>query len=661
MKKWVMLLPCLLAFLLTHTQVSHAEDSLPRFEPSACPIDVPADPDIDCGYLVVPEDYSHPEGVIIRLPVIIIRSRSKDPAPDPVLFTEGGPGYSSLDSVWGFAKSAFVEHRDVVILEQRGNRYAEPTLDCPLSDLFNEEEGDTPCLDRLRGMGIDLTQYTTKSIAADLHALMQTLDYKEWNLYGTSYSTRLMQLLMRDHPEGIRSVILQSVSRLDETRYEHDPEHAVRALKVMFRDCTDDPECAAAYPDLEDRFYKLFGQLNADPIPFEVTLPAPMHSISIETIDGYRLLNWMVTDSFYGPAFPPATTAYLPLLIDQVEKGHTDLLLPWLEAEMKHSFSDLSLLNWGLFFAVNCQDDAPSVSNEQMQIQSAAYPELEGYLRQRNELEICDLWELPAAPVLADEPIESEIPALVLAGSYDPITPPEWSKAVADNLSNSYYFEFPSSGHSVNVSNPCVERIKAAFIINPFTRPDVSCMAEVSGPKFVLPEDVLLMGGFYKSLFEVSLGSSEGVPILEAIFIICTLLFIAEVLYLVVAGIIWVLGRRKQIKPSDRMSRLAHPFAGLVVLLNIVFFVGWSAFVYPEISSSMPVILRFGVPMAYAPLFILPLVGFILTMMLGILMLLAWMRRYWSVFGRIFFSLVTLAAVGFVWFLIRWDVITALF
>jgi len=654
-------LPCLLALMFMNQQVSYRQGNVPRFEPSICPIEVPADLDIDCGYLVVPEDYGHPEGLTIRLPVIIIHSKSQDPALDPVLFTEGGPGYSSLGMVWGFANSAFVEHRDVVILEQRGNRYAEPSLDCTLSVMFNEEEGNTPCLDSLREMGVDLSQYTTKSIAADLHALMQTLDYNEWNLYGTSYSTRLMQLLMRDHPQGIRSVILQSVSRLDETRYEHDPEHAVRALKVMFKDCATNPDCAAAYPGLEARFYRLFSQLNADPIPFEVTLPAPLNRSSIETVDGYRFLNWMVTDAFYRPAYPPASTAYLPLLIDQVEKGYTDLLYPWLEAEIKHSFSDLCLLNWGLFFAVNCQDDSGSVTHEQMQIQAAAFPELEGYVRQNRELEICNLWGLPPATPLAAEPIKSEIPTLVLAGSYDPITPPEWSKAVANNLSHSYYFEFPSSGHSVNVSNPCVERIKAAFIINPFIQPDASCLTEVPEPEFVLPQEVLFMEGLYKSLYEVSLGSSVGVPIMEAIFITCTLLLVAEALYLVVASTVWLLNLRGRNKVHDRIVSLAHPLAGLVVLLNILFFAGWSGFIYPEISSAMPILLRFGVPIEYAPFFILPVAALILTVVLVIVALISWARQYWSVYGRIFFSLVTLAAVGFAWFLIRWDVINALF
>jgi pimeloyl-ACP methyl ester carboxylesterase len=651
------LLLCLIALIFVNPQVSQAQESVPLFKPSTCPIEVPDGLDIDCGYLIVPEDYDHPDGITIHLPVIIIHSRSANPAPDPVLYTEGGPGYSSLGSVWRFANSSFLDHRDIVILEQRGNRYADPSLECDISVWEDEREGHTPCLDSLRERGIDLTHYTTQSIVADIDALRGTLDYDEWNLFGSSYSTRLMQLTMRDYPEGIRSVILQSVSRLDETRYEHDPEHAVRALKVMFTDCAADPECAMAYPDLENRFYELFSKLNADPIRFEITLPAP----SIEMVDGYRLLGWMVTDAFYGPAYLPATTAYLPLLIDQVEKAHTDLLYPWLEADKELSFADLSLFNWGLFFSVNCQDDGPSVTHEQVQVQTAAFPELEGYMRQMRELEICDVWDLPAAPPLADEPVMSDIPTLVLAGSYDPITPPVWSKAVADNLSSSFYYEFPSSGHNIDTYNPCAERIKSAFINDPSTAPDTSCMTDVPNPEFVLPQDVIIMEGLYRSLYEVSLGSTGGEPLLEAIFATCTLLLLAELIYILVAGIAWILRRGKRTEPIDRVKQFAHPLAGLVVVLNMVFFAGWSMLVYPEVSNNMPLILRFGVPAEYAPLFILPAVTFALTVSLVIITLLAWIRRYWSLVGRIFFSLVTLAAVGFVGFMIRWDVLTALF
>jgi pimeloyl-ACP methyl ester carboxylesterase len=653
--------PFLLIITFISPVVGFAQDNLPRFEPSECPIEVPDSPAIDCGYLVVPEDYDNPEEETIRLPIIIIRSSSENSAPDPVLFTEGGPGMSTLSYVWPFSRSGFVEERDIIIFEQRGNRYAEPSLACDISVWVEESQGHTPCLDSLRDKGIDPTRYTTETIAADINVLMGVLDYEQWNLYGTSYSTRLMQLLMRDHPERIRSVILQSVNRLDETRYEHDPEHAVRALKVMFDDCVVDPECGSAYPDLETRFYELYSRLNAAPISFEVSLKSPNETTVIEKVDGYRLLSWMITDAFYGPAFPPAKTAFFPLLIDQVEKGKTDLLYPWIEAEVRGRSSDWVNLNWGLFFAVNCQDDAASVTPEDQQRQIASYPELEGYARQTRELEICAAWGLPPASPLASELVESDIPTLVLAGSYDPITPPEWSKTVADNLDNSYYYEFPASGHSVDSYNPCVENMKVAFLNDPSIAPDATCMRDLHEPDFILPSEVLIMEGLYGSLYEVSIGSPGGDPVLEVVFITCALLSIGELLFLLILGVRRIVRGSDQEKEPDRLQFIAHLVAGTIVLLNFGFFMVWSGFVYPKILNSMELILRFGVPAEFAPFFVIPIAAFVMTLVLVGIMLLVWKRRTWSVLGRIFYSLVTLAALGFAGFLIRWGVLTALF
>ena len=106
----------IIALLFAFPPGAWAQGEVPRFEPSDCPIDVPADPPIDCGYLVVPEDYDQPGGATIRLPVIIIHSRGEDPAPDPLLFTIGGPAYRRLSVrcgdlpdrlSWMFATSSF--------------------------------------------------------------------------------------------------------------------------------------------------------------------------------------------------------------------------------------------------------------------------------------------------------------------------------------------------------------------------------------------------------------------------------------------------------------------------------------------------------------------------------------------------------------------------
>jgi pimeloyl-ACP methyl ester carboxylesterase len=67
------------------------------------------------------------------------------------------------------------------------------------------------CHDRLVGQGIDLSAYNTGENSADFADLRKVMGIAEWNVYGLSYGTDLALSLMRDHPEGIRSVIIDSV------------------------------------------------------------------------------------------------------------------------------------------------------------------------------------------------------------------------------------------------------------------------------------------------------------------------------------------------------------------------------------------------------------------------------------------------------------------
>jgi hypothetical protein len=49
-----------------------------------------------CGYLIVPENRKKASSKMIRLPFIVLKSKSPDKQKDPFLFTTGGPGGSSL-------------------------------------------------------------------------------------------------------------------------------------------------------------------------------------------------------------------------------------------------------------------------------------------------------------------------------------------------------------------------------------------------------------------------------------------------------------------------------------------------------------------------------------------------------------------------------------
>lgn len=629
-----------------------AQGVLPSFERDECPIEVPNGPSIKCGYLYTLEDYENPQGRTIRLPVIIIHSRSANPLQEALLFTEGGPGYSSLGSVWWLADSEFANQRDIVILEQRGNKYADPSLACDISVWSEDQPGTTPCLDSLQSQGIPLEQYTSAAIAADLDALRQALDYETWSLFGTSYSTRLMQLVLAQDPPDIRSVVLQSTNPIADYRFLHDPEHAARALQRMFADCAAAPACAEAYPDLEAKFYRLVRELNDEPVAFEFHLVNGTEKFTVE-VNGDTLISWMVGAAFYGPAYPPHATAYLPLLIEAGSQGNTDLLYPWSKEYIARWANDSFV--WGLYFAVNCQDDAPHIDAETVAAQIAAYPELDGYYRHRAELAICDAWNLDPAPLLAAEPVVSDIPVLILGGAYDPITPPEWGRKNAANLRNHVFVEFPSLGHSVFSDNPCAEHITAAFLDDPTQELDLSCMQDVPDPDFVLPKAIILAPAMYEIHYG-ELGYSQRE---ENLFLTSWLtLLAAGAIALVVTLVNWI--RRRNRSQPETAARLAPP---LLIVLSLTALVWGYAlrFALQSLAATAPITLRFGLPAAYWWLFAIALMIGLLSVALVLFVGLAWIRKYGSLLGRIALSCAALAAVIFSSVLANWGLFTALF
>lgn len=129
---------------------------------------------IRCGFLSVPEDWSQPQGPTIRLAVAIFKTSSPHPAPDPVLVLGGGPGEAVLEK----AGPTLLFNRDLILLDQRGVGYSQPSLRCL------DNESLQSCHSRLVKSGINLNAFTTLENAADVHALIRALGYQQVNLEG---------------------------------------------------------------------------------------------------------------------------------------------------------------------------------------------------------------------------------------------------------------------------------------------------------------------------------------------------------------------------------------------------------------------------------------------------------------------------------------------
>ena len=73
---------------------------------------------------------------------------------------------------------------------------------------------------------------------------------------------------------------------------------------------------------------------------------------------------------------------------------------------------------------------------------------------------------------------------LVLAGEYDPITPPSNGQEVAQDLTHSNYFLFPGQGHGQEYSSDCSDQIISAFEDTPDQRPSGTCISQMTEPAF---------------------------------------------------------------------------------------------------------------------------------------------------------------------------------
>ncbi|HEX2736688.1 MAG TPA: alpha/beta hydrolase, partial [Acidimicrobiia bacterium] len=89
---------------------------------------------------------------------------------------------------------------------------------------------------------------------------------------------------------------------------------------------------------------------------------------------------------------------------------------------------------------------------------------------------------LHVAPVARDYATipATRTPTLVLAGEFDPVTPPADGKRAAKMLGEAATFvEFPTLSHAVVRTDSCARRVFQGFLANPTGKPDTSCIATI--------------------------------------------------------------------------------------------------------------------------------------------------------------------------------------
>ena len=636
--------------LLIAAQAPNARAQIPRFEPGPCPFELgewAEEERIDCGTLVVAESRDRAQSPTLRLAVAILRSRAASPHPDPVIFLQGGPGAASVRFAEGFSRgriwSAIRERRDLILWDQRGTGYSEPTF-CP--DLaivlmaaslqamkpdervVRERDVLAACRERVLAEGLDFSAYNSIASADDLDDLRKVLGYDRWNLFGGSYGTRLALIAAREHPDGIRSMILDAVSPTDFRGGDSSDGDFLHSMDLVFRQCEADLACNAHFPDLEGEFRASIHELNAE--PFLVTMPdtALFEDGRLE-VDG-RLFALGLFQGLYYRDFIPL----VPHAIRQI-RARNEALVRALASELA---PDPAITNPFLQYAVECyeQEPLPSEENLAAPVRPPGWPDLQA----PSLTAVCDAWHGERADTaLLRRPITADIPTLVAAGEFDPITPPHHAMHVAKALPRAQYVEVRGAGHGA-LHNDCTTGIVGGFLEAPEESVDTDCVDELPAVTFVT--DLHIAPRFSAAALNLAEGPSTGMIVWAA----------ATLLLLATGPLTWpaaALVRRLRGRPP--YSTKGGVAARLLALLTGVCALGFAvglALVIRDVTATNPFILGFGLPANAAPLLLVPILTLPLVVGTAICAVLAWRQGWWGRLARLHYALIATAGVSFV-------------
>ena len=189
--------------------------------------------EVESGTLTVPENRTQHNARLISIAYYRLRSTSKTPGAT-VFLLAGGPGASWINSFHKeerFREVAFYrDFSDVVMFDQRGAGESTPKLECEGRTRIPMDQPLTPatlrpamrrratsCREYWESRGVDLTVYNTDESAADLNALRVAFGYDKIILVGGSYGSHLGLHVMRKYPGTVDRAVFYGIEGPDHT------------------------------------------------------------------------------------------------------------------------------------------------------------------------------------------------------------------------------------------------------------------------------------------------------------------------------------------------------------------------------------------------------------------------------------------------------------
>jgi pimeloyl-ACP methyl ester carboxylesterase len=276
------------------------------------------------------------------------------------------------------------------------------------------------------------------------------------------------------YPHAVRAVILDGAVPLSMAFPRPVAQGAQRALDLLFDRCAADARCAAAFPDPRGELAALLARLEA--APAVATLRHPRTGARVEVQITRDALAEIVRVALY----TPTDAARLPQIVRHALQGDFAPLAAQYVRSASTSVDDMAL---GATLTILCSEDltlagsAETMSDGDTTLLGGGYA---AAWRSR-----CREWPV-GPPIAVKANATSPVPALILSGVHDPVTPPRWGVEMGRHFPDNIHVAVPGAAHNASFTG-CVPDLIATFLDRGTTDPlDAACAARVPLPPIAL-------------------------------------------------------------------------------------------------------------------------------------------------------------------------------
>ncbi|MEV7012380.1 alpha/beta fold hydrolase [Streptosporangium sp. NPDC051022] len=449
---------------------------------------------VECDTVTRPLVAGRPELGTISVGYAVVRRGAPDgPATGTIAVNPGGPGNPALPltpAYVGLLKPLLADH-DLLLVDPRGTGVSS-ALDCGITtaDLLGTPQGRREAVARCgRGLGARAGGYTSAATADDLDAVRARLGVTRLDLVGESYGTYLMQVYAQRHPRQVRSIMLSGVLPLDFDTFQRPNARAFTT--TLRRICERSKACdgAAAVRDLRT----FAAAVRKEPVTLSVKVGAEERTVKFGEEWLTRLA---IQNSTSGTGADPQASSPIgafPALLHDAVRGDLE---PLVAAVQQVLGAEDEGPNSSLGISVACNDyprawsvDASPAQRRRQYDRALARTDPADFGPFSPEAsaaatfwsgDVCLGWPRQSAtrpyPVSDDFP---DVPALVLTGDLDTITPDSDAAKVARRFERSRLISVPNMGHVPDLDpSGCVSGLITGFIARGTPGP-TACLKQI--------------------------------------------------------------------------------------------------------------------------------------------------------------------------------------